>query len=72
MTHWDMFCKENSSLVALFNVSQTECVFCSPVWRFLNHELAQLQMAHPLYLTSRRPIDLWRSSPILLSVKKMG
>ena len=48
MTHWDMLDKENSNLVALFNMSQ--CVICSPVWRFLYHVLGQLQMTHPLYL----------------------
>ena len=31
MTHWNMLNKENSNLVALFNMSQ--CVICSPVWR---------------------------------------
>ena len=30
MTHWEMFNKENSNLVALFNMSQ--CVICSPVF----------------------------------------
>ena len=33
MTHWDMLNKENSNIVALFNLYQ--CVICSPVWRFL-------------------------------------
>ena len=33
MTHWDMLKKENSNLVAFFNMSQ--CVICSPVWRFV-------------------------------------
>ena len=32
MRHWDMLNKENSNLVALLNMSQ--CVICSPVWRF--------------------------------------
>ena len=32
MTHWAMLNKENSNLVVLFNTSQ--CVICSPVWRF--------------------------------------
>ena len=32
MTHWDMLNKENSNLVAFFNMSQ--CVICSPVWQF--------------------------------------
>ena len=33
MTHGDMLNKENSNLVALFNMSQ--CVICSPVWQFV-------------------------------------
>ena len=44
MTHWDMLNKENSNLVAFFNMSQS--VICSPVWRFLYHVIAQLQKAH--------------------------
>ena len=32
MTHWDILNKENSNLLAFFNMSQ--CVICSPVWRF--------------------------------------
>ena len=31
MTHWDMLNKENSNMMALFNMSQ--CVICSPVPR---------------------------------------
>jgi len=33
MTHWDILNKENSHLVAFFNISQ--CVICLPVWRFV-------------------------------------
>ena len=32
MTHWAMLNKENSNLMALFNMPR--CVICSPVWRF--------------------------------------
>ena len=32
MTHWAILNKDNSNLVALFNMPQ--CVICSPVWRF--------------------------------------
>ena len=52
MTHWDMLNKENSDLVAFFNMSQ--CVICSPVWRFLYHVIAQLQMAHWLRIEALR------------------
>lgn len=31
MTHWDMLNKENSNMMALFNMSP--CVICSPVPR---------------------------------------
>ena len=44
MTHWDMLNKENSNIVALFNLYQ--CVICSPVWRFLYNVIAQLQKSH--------------------------
>ena len=33
ITHWDMLNKEHSNLVALVKMSQ--CVICSPVWRFV-------------------------------------
>ena len=45
MTHWDMLNKENSNLVAFFNMSQ--CIICSPVWRFCTTWL----------LSCKRPID---------------
>ena len=44
MTLWDMLNKENSNLEAFFNMSQ--CITCSPVWRFLYHVIVQLQRAH--------------------------
>ena len=49
MTPWDMLNKENSNMVALFNMSQ--CVACSPVWN-LYHEIAQLQRAHLTLINS--------------------
>ena len=44
MTHWDVLKKATKFEVSLFNMSQ--CVICSPVWRFLYHVIAQRQMAH--------------------------
>ena len=44
MTHWDMLKKAAKFELSLFNMSQ--CVICSPVWQFLYHVIAQLQMAH--------------------------
>ena len=45
MTHWDMLNKENSNLVAFFNMSQ--CVICPPVWQFCTTWL----------LSCKRPIE---------------
>ena len=54
MTHWDMFCYENSSLVALLNMPQ--CVICSPVWRFLPPDRSAANGPFSVFnLTSRRP-----------------
>ena len=43
MTHWDMLKKATEFEFSLSNMSQ--CVTCSPVWQFLYHVIAQLQMA---------------------------
>ena len=44
MTHLHMLKKATKFEFSLFNMSQ--CVICSPIWRFLYHVVAQLQMAH--------------------------
>ena len=41
MMHWDMLNKATKFEFSLFNMSQ--CVICSPVWRFLYHVIAKLQ-----------------------------
>ena len=46
MTHWDTLNKENSNLVAFFNMSH--CVICSPVWRFCTTWL--LSCKRPIWL----------------------
>ena len=43
MTHGDTLNEENSDLVALFNMSQ--CVICSPVWRFVPRDRSAAKMS---------------------------
>ena len=51
MTHWDMLNKATKFEFSLFYMSH--CVICSPVWSFLYHVIALLQMAHLILPTLR-------------------
>ena len=62
MTHWDTLNKATKFEFSLFNMSQ--CVICSPVWRFLNHVTAQLQRAH---FCSSLTLSCWGQGSLFIS-----
>ena len=68
MTHWDMLNKAAIFEFSLFNMSQ--CVICSPVWRFFYHVIAQLQKAHRVIAFATLSDWLKNFAPVVSPSKK--
>ena len=67
MTHWDMLNKENSNLLALFNMSQ--CGICSLVWQFWTKRSLSCKGPIPFQKGIARTLKLFMLSTIVIALK---